>query len=174
MRSHWVTALGLCLVLSTAGAGASGEIPRAVTLAGNDVDASKDLGARSLLVVSFHRVANGAAREWRRLLDDHPRVDGWSVYTVVVLEGAPGFVRRMVVRALRGDVPAARQDSFLVVEEGADAWRALAGSNGEEENEAEAVFVIRLEEGEVCARYRGVVSGAALADLLGAPCRSGF
>ncbi len=170
MRWRSVTAPGLCLVLTAAGAGASGEMPRAVTLAGIAVEAPEDLDARSLLVVSFHRVANGGAREWRRVLDDEPRVDGWAVYTVVVLEGAPGFVRRMVVRALRGDVPAARQDSFLVVEEGADAWRELAGSNGEEENQAEAVFVIRLEDGEVCDRYRGSVSGAALADLLSASC----
>lgn len=170
MRWRSVAALGLCLALNAAGAGASGEIPRAVTLAGNEVEAMDDLGARSLLVVSFHRVANGGAREWRRALDDDPRVDGWSVYTVVVLEGAPGFVRRMVVRALRGDVPAARQDSFLVVEEGADAWRELAGSDGEEENQAEAVFVVRLEDGEVCARYRGLASGTALTDLLSASC----
>lgn len=170
MRRRSVTALGLCLALSAAGAGASSEVPQAVTLAGNEVEATKDLEARSLLVVSFRRAANGGAREWRRVLDDDPRVDGWSVYTVVVLEGAPGFVRRMVVRSLRGDVPAARQDSFLVVEEGADAWRELAGSNGEDENQAEAVFVIRLEDGKVCSRYRGLSSGAALADLLSASC----
>ena len=170
MRLRSIAALRLCLALNAAGAGPSSEIPRAVTLAGNDVEATEDLGARSLLVVSFHRAANGGAREWRRVLDDDPRVDGWSVYTVVVLEGAPGFVRRMVVRALRGDVPAARQHSFLVVEEGADAWRELAGSNGEDENQAEAVFVVRLEDGEICGRYRGVVSGAALADLLSASC----
>lgn len=170
MRWRSVAALGLCLVLNVGGAAASSEIPRAVTLAGNEVDASKDLGAQTLLVVSFHRVANGGAREWRRVLDDDPRIDGWSVYTVIVLEGAPGFVRRMVVRALRGDVPAARQDSFLVVEEGADAWRELAGSNGEGENQAGAVFVVRLEDGELCAVYRGLASGAALADLLSASC----
>lgn len=171
MRLRSVTALGLCLVLNAGGAGASSAAPRAVTLAGNEVEAPEDLEARSLLVVSFHRVANGGAREWRRVLDDDPRVDGWSVYTVVVLEGAPGFVRRMVVRALRGDVPAARQDSFLVVEEGADAWRELAGSNGEAEDRAEAIFVIRLENGEICARYRGSASSAALADLLSDSCK---
>ena len=154
MRS--VVALGLCLVLGAGGARASSENPRAVTLAGNEVTATEDLGARSLLVVTFHRV--------------EPRVDASSVYTVIVLEGAPGFVRRMVVRALRGDVPAARQNSFLVVEEGADAWRELAGSNGEEEDRADAVFVVRLENGEVCGRYRGLVSGVALSDLLSASC----
>ena len=161
---------GLCLVLGAVGVAASSEIPRAVTLAGNEVAAPEDLGARSLLVVSFHRVANGGAREWRRVLDDDPRVDASSVYTVIVLEGAPGFVRRMVVRALRGDVPAARQDSFLIVEEGADGWRELAGSNGEEEDRADAVFVVRLENGEVCGRYRGSVSTAALDELLNSSC----
>ena len=168
MRS--VTALGLCLALNAAGAGAASEVPLAVTLAGTEVEATTDLGARSLLVASFHRVANGGAREWRRILDDDPRVEGWSVYTVVVLEGAPAFVRRMVVRALRGDVPAGRRDSFLVVEEGADAWRELAGSNGEGEDRADAVFVVRLENGEVCGRYRGLVSRAALDELLSGSC----
>ncbi|MYF04059.1 MAG: hypothetical protein F4230_03455, partial [Holophagales bacterium] len=76
-----MAALGLCLVLNAAGVGASSERPRAVTLAGNEIEATNDLGTRSLLIVSFHRVANGGAREWRRLLDDDPRVDGWSVYT---------------------------------------------------------------------------------------------
>lgn len=170
MALRVAVAAGLCLVLGAAGLAASSEIPRAVTLAGNEVAAPAGLGARSILVASFHRVANGGAREWRRVLDDDPRTEGWSVYTVVVLEGAPAFVRRMVVRALRGDVPVARQDSFLVVEEGADGWRELAGSNGEEEDRADAVFVVRLENGEVCGRYRGLVSGVALSDLLSASC----
>lgn len=165
-----IAALSLFLVLSAAGAGASSEIVRAVTLAGNEVEATKDLDPQALLVVSFHRVANGGAREWRRALDDDPRFAGRSVYSVVVLEGAPGFVRRLVVRALRGEVPVARQDSFLIVEEGADAWRDLAGSNGEREDRADAVFVVRLENGEVCGRSRGLVSGAALDELLAAPC----
>lgn len=170
MALRSAVAAGLCLVLGAVGAAASSEMPRAVTLAGNEVAAPADLGARSLLVVSFHRVANGGAREWRRVLDDDPRVDASSVYTVIVLEGAPGFVRRMVVRALRGDVPAARQDSFLIVEEGADGWRELAGSNGEGEDRADAVFVVRLENGEVCGRYRGLASADALDDLLSASC----
>ena len=169
MALRSATAVGLLLVLTVA-AGASGEIPRAVTLAGNEIAAPADLGARSILVASFHRVANGAAREWRRVLDDDRRTEGWSVYSVVVLEGAPAFVRRMVVRALRGDVPPARQESFLVVEEGADGWRELAGSNGEGEDRADAVFVVRLEDGEVCGRHRGRVSRSALDELLGTPC----
>ena len=170
MALRSAVAAGLCLVLGAVGAVASSEIPRAVTLAGNEVAAPADLGARSILVASFHRVANGGAREWRRVLDDDPRTEGWSVYTVVVLEGAPAFVRRMVVRALRGDVPPARQESFLVVEEGGDGWRELAGSNGEGEDRADAVFLVRLENGEVCGRYRGLVSGVALSDLLSASC----
>ena len=171
MALRSAVAAGLCLVLGAVGAAASSKIPRAVTLAGNEVAAPAHLGARSILVASFHRVANGGAREWRRILDDDPRVEGWSVYTVVVLEGAPAFVRRMVVRALRGDVPAARHDSFLIVEEGAEAWRELAGSSGEEEDRADAVFVVRVEDGEICRRYRGSVSTAAMDELFSSPCR---
>ena len=170
MLPRSVAALVLCLVLGVAGAAASSEIPRAVTLTGNAIAAPEDLGARSILVLSFRRAANAGAREWRAAVDGDPRTEGWSVYNVVVLEGAPEFIRRMVVRALRGDVPASRQDSFLVVEEGAQAWRELAGSNGEEEDRADAVFVVRLEDGEICRRYRGLVSSEALDDLLSASC----
>ena len=141
-----------------------------MTLAGEEITAPDDLEARSLLVVSFRRAANAGARDWRSALDDAPAADGWSVYSVVVLEGAPGFVRRMVARTLRGEVEAARHGSYLVVEEGADAWRTLAGSDGEAEDREDAVFVARLEDGKVCGRYRGPVSGAALTDLLGASC----
>ena len=170
MRWRSIAPLGLCLALSAAVAGASSEVPRAVTLAGNEVEAPDDLGERSILVLAFRRAANDGGREWRRLLDDDSRVDGWSLYSVIVLEGAPGFVRRMIVRSIRNDLPVASHDSFLVVEEGADAWRELAGSDGEEENQADAVFVVRLENGEVCGRYRGLASTTALADLLSASC----
>ena len=153
-----------------AAAAASAADAVAETLAGEEVAAPDDLGSRSLLVVSFHRAANAGAREWRSALDDAPAAEGWSIYSVVVLEGAPGFVRRMVVRTMRGEVEAARHGSYLVVEEGADAWRTLAGSDGDAEDREDAVFVARLEGGKVCARFRGLVSGAALTDLLGASC----
>ena len=170
MRPWSVAAPALCLALGAVGAAASSDSPRAVTLAGNEVAAPEDLGERSILVLSFRRAANAGAREWRGALDGDPRTESWSVYNVVVLEGAPEFIRRMVVRALRGDVPVARQDSFLVVEEGAGAWRDLAGSNGEGEDQAEAIFVVRLEKGEVCGRHRGLVSPEALDDLLSSSC----
>lgn len=157
-------------VAPAAAAAASAADAVAETLAGEEVAAPDDLGSRSLLVVSFHRAANAGAREWRSALDDAPAAEGWSIYSVVVLEGAPGFVRRMVVRTMRGEVEAARHGSYLVVEEGADAWRTLAGSDGEAEDREGAVFVARLEGGKVCARFRGLVSGAALTGLLGASC----
>ncbi len=144
--------------------------PRAVTLDGREVAAPGGLAPRSLLVMSFHRAANGSARTWRSALDEEARAVEWSVYTVVVLEGAPQMIRRFVVRGLRADVPADRHGSFLVVEEGADAWRVLAGSDGEAEDQNDAVFVARLEGGKVCARLRGVVSAAALDRLFNAPC----
>ena len=173
-RDALAAALGLLLAVAAAvpaAAAVADANPIAVTLAGEEVSAPEDLGPRSLLVVSFHRAANAGAREWRSALDDEPRAAGWSIYSVVVLEGAPGFIRRMIVRTLRSEVADARHGSYLVVEEGAGAWRELAGSDGEGEDRADAVFVARLEAGRICGRYRGLVSGAAVADLLDTPCR---
>ncbi|MCY3926891.1 MAG: hypothetical protein OXG81_01305 [Acidobacteria bacterium] len=143
---------------------------RAVTLAGRPILAPADLGRRSVLVASFHRAANGSARAWRAALEDDPRAAEWSPYTVIVLDGAPEMIRRFVVRAVRGEVPEDRHGSFLIVEENSDAWRALVGSSGDGENRKDAVFVVRLENGSVCARVRGVVSAEALDELFSAAC----
>lgn len=150
--------------------GASTGLLKATTLAGREVAAPADLAPRSLVVVTFHRAANRSARAWRSGLDDDPRTEDWSAYSVIVLEGAPKTIRRLVVRGLRGDMPAERQGSFLVVEDGADAWRTLVGSNGEDEDREDGVFVARLEDGVVCGRVRGLVSAAVLDDLLSSTC----
>ena len=146
--------------------------PRAITLDGREVAPPDGLAPQTLLVMSFHRAANGGARAWRSALDEDSRAGEWSIYTVIVLDGAPEMIRRFVVRGVRREVPEDRHGSFLVVEEGADAWRTLASSNGEAEDQDDAVFIARLEDGKVCARHRGVVSAAALDRLFSAPCGS--
>ena len=148
----------------------TGDVARAVTLAGRDIRAPADLDQRALLVASFHRSANGSARAWRGALEEDTRAANWSAYTVIVLDGAPELIRRFVVRGVRAEVPEDRRGSFLVVEEGSDPWRTLVGSDGEEEDRNDAVFVARLEDGAVCARVRGVVSAEALDELFGAVC----
>ena len=146
--------------------------PRAITLDGREVAPPDGLAPQTLLVMSFHRAANGGARAWRSALDEDSRAGEWSIYTVIVLDGAPEMIRRFVVRGVRREVPEDRHGSFLVVEEGAGAWRTLASSNGEAEDQDDAVFIARLEDGKVCARHRGVVSAAALDRLFSAPCGS--
>ncbi len=176
---HGAAVLAASLVLGLAGgSGAAGGLAadgtaneaRAVTLAGKDVTAPADLGRRSLLVASFHRAANGSVREWRAALEDDSRTADWSAYTVIVLDGAPEMIRRFVVRAVRAEVPEDRHGSFLIVEDGSDAWRSLVGSDAEGENRNDAVFVARLEDGVVCARVRGLVSPEALDRLFSAAC----
>ncbi len=143
----------------------------AVTLGGAEVAVPQDLAERSLLVATFRRAANDGAREWRSRLDEDPRFEGWSSYSVIVLAGAPGLVRRLVARSVRREVPEDRHESFLLVNEDAESWRTLVGSFGDgDEDGAEAVFVVRIENGQVCARHRGPVSDRALNELLGAAC----
>lgn len=181
MRRRRLVAAVLPGVLALAAVGGSGALgddspdtasdpARAVTLAGQEIVAPADLGRRSLLVASFRRAANGSARAWRAALEDDSRAAEWSAYTVIVLAGAPQMIRRFVVRGVRGEVPADRHASFLIVEEGSDAWRTLVGSSGEGENQKDAVFVARLENGAVCARVRGAVSAEALDELFSAAC----
>ncbi len=130
----------------------------AKTLTGTDVALLPHSFAGAHLVVGFSRASNEQTRAWGERLEASGEA---PVYRVVVLAGAPGFVRRMVARGIRGSFPEAKHEFFYLVDEKADAWRELVGFDNED-----AAYVLRLDgDGRVCARHQGEVTDAALAKL---------
>ena len=130
----------------------------AKTLTGTEVALLPRTFASAYLVVGFSRASNEQTRAWGKRLEASGEA---PVYRVVVLAGAPGFVRRMVARGIRGSVPEATHESFYLVDEKADAWRELVDFDDEG-----AAYVLRLNgDGGVCARHQGEVTDAALAKL---------
>ncbi len=126
----------------------------------------------AILVVGFsRRSADQTEAWWERLraaaeLRAGGNLENVRLYNVVVLDGAPGFVRRMVRRAIRGDVPAEQHDSYVVVERDGNRWRELADVQDED-----AAHVLRIDPmGRLCTRQSGPASDAALAKAIAETC----
>jgi hypothetical protein len=117
-------------------------------------------GHPALVVVGFSKSSQTGVKEWEGRA--HRQLgESFDVYQVAVLEDAPRFVRGMIVHAMKGSTPSARQDHFLVVVKGeAELKKAAAFS------EADDAYVLLLDgAGVIRWRTHGAVSDAALQEL---------
>lgn len=131
------------------------------TLSGEDVllpDASDE---RSALVVSFSREGGVQASEWHDQIKREPNWTG-ATYSVLVLEGAPRFVRALIRRSLRSSVPDDERGQFVIVTEASSGWRQLTGATDDS-----IAHILMIREGNrVCGVYSGEFGRAFLENLL--------
>ena len=122
-----------------------------------------------ILVLGFSRESNPQAREWGLQLRAKSAENGHQgvpLHNVVVLVGAPRFVRGLIRRGIRAGVPEEDRSTFYIVEEDDTFWRALAAV----EDDAPA-YILRVDpKGLVCARHVGPATDQAVARILEAPC----
>lgn len=170
MRGLRSAAVAVALLL---GLGAALAVPAgllAKTLTDRDVAAPDDLPPGALLIVGFSRESNAQTEPWRKRVDADAELAPLA-YSVLVLEGAPRWVRGLIVRGVRRAVPEERHDSVLVVTKDGDAWRAWVGF---EETSQDAAYVLRLDGGGgTCFRHVGAVSEDVLLASRDADCTSG-
>ena len=160
-------AVGVVLLLGfTAAAAPPADLP-ARTLADANIAVPEDLPAGALLIVGFSRGSNAQTEPWRKRVDADAELAPLA-YSVLVLEGAPRWVRGLIVRGVRRAVPKDQQASVLVVTQDGDAWRAWVGFEPESQD---AAYVVRLDGlGKTCFRHVGAVSDDALLASRDAPC----
>jgi hypothetical protein len=121
-------------------------------------------GKVNVVIAGFSRESSDDATQWRQALSDV--IDGAGLYSLVDLEAAPGFIRGMIVRSIRGDTPQTIHDKFLIVTDSSAAWRRAARVEDED-----LVYVLKLSPAaQVCARVTGSVTQTAIAMLIDAPC----
>ena len=122
-----------------------------------------------VLVVGFSRESNPQAREWAvqlRAKSGGEAAYGVPLHNVVVLVGAPRFVRGLIRRGIRSGVPEEDRSTFYIVEENDTFWRTLAAV----EDDAPA-YILRVDpKGLVCARHVGAATEDAVAQILETPC----
>ena len=139
------------------------------TLGGADLSVPGDLPPGALLIVGFSRGSNEQAEPWARAVDAVGAPA--AAYSVLVLEGAPRWVRGLIVRGVRRAVPKDDHDSVLIVTKNAAGWRALVGFEAERED---AAYVVRIDAlGNTCFRHVGPVTDEAVRASLDAACTPG-
>lgn len=170
MRGSRSAAIAAALLLGLGGVAAPPAGLPARTLTDTDVAVPDDLPPGALLIVGFSRGSNAQTEPWRRRADADADLAPLA-YSVLVLEGAPRWVRGLIVRGVRRAVPREQRDSVLIVTKDGDAWRAWVGFD---EASEDAAHVLRVNDlGGTCFRYVGAVSEDVLLASRDADCASG-
>jgi hypothetical protein len=125
------------------------------TLSGKKIVLPDDAhGKIALLAIGFSRKGGDATRAWSgRFKKDFGSDPRFAVYPVAELEGAPRFVRGMIVGSMRKGTPTADRDRFVTLFEGSqdlerfvgfsagdDAYLLLLDSNGTVQWRGHGVF----------------------------------
>ena len=167
MRGFRSTTVGAAVLFAFGVAPALADGLPARTLTDTDVAVPADLPPGALLIVGFSRGSNAQTEPWRKRADADAELAPLA-YSVLVLEGAPRWVRGLIVRGVRRAVPEGQRDSVLIVTKDGDAWRAWVGFEADSQD---AAYVLRLDDGGgTCFRYVGAVSEDALLASRDADC----
>lgn len=88
-------------------------------------------GHPAVIIAGFSHEGGTGASAWAKALHGDAVLKDVPVYTMAMLEGAPGFVRGMIKSAMKKGVPPADQAHFVVLTNDAQAWRSYFGVTDE-------------------------------------------
>jgi hypothetical protein len=164
----------LFLALSTTASAQSIPPIKAKTLADTDIVLPQQGGAQILvLVLGFsHKSAENCAPWGKRLSADFRSDTRAAYYQLPILQGAPSFVRPMILRGMRKDMPADQQAHFIPILDHEDEWKKLVNFSAPDD----AYILLTDPHGHVVWQTHGPVTDAsydalrsALSKLLASP-----
>ena len=149
----------LFLALSTAANAQSIPAIRAKTLAGTDIVLPQPGSTQILiLVLGFsHKSAENCAPWGKRLSIDFRSDTRVAYYQLPVLQGAPSFVRPMILRGMRKDMPADQQAHFIPILDREDEWKKLVNFSGPDD----AYILLTDPHGHVVWQMHGLLTDAS-------------
>jgi hypothetical protein len=169
MRTLSSTVLALAVVM-VAGAiltsGVAGQsIPpvKAKALDDSEVVLPKTGSAQLLIIViGFSHKSGPLNGAWaKRISADYASDAHISFYEMAQLQSAPSFVRPMIVRGIRGDVPAAQHSHFVPIYDHEAEWKAAVNFSAPDD----PYVIVANADGHILWRTHGVVSDAGYAEL---------
>jgi hypothetical protein len=138
---------------------------QAVALDGHPVSLPRDLpGRATILILGFGRHSKDATTAWeipvRTRLAQTPAI---GFYDMAMISEVPGFMRGMVLRAIKHDVPDVLKPNFLPLTDGEDAWKQAAGYA---KDQPEAAYVLLVDhDGRVVWTTHAAYSDSGFAEL---------
>jgi len=105
------------------------------TLSGKKILLPDDArGKIALLAIGFSRKGGNATRAWSdRFKKEFGADPRFAVYPVAELEGAPRFVRGMIVGSMRKGTPTADRDRFVTLFQGTEELKRFVGFSTSDE-----------------------------------------
>lgn len=100
-------------------------------------------GRATVLILGFGRHSQEATTAWEkpvRLQLAHPPAIGF--YDMAMIAEVPGFIRPLVLRSIRRDVPDVLKPNFIPLMNEEDAWKRVAGYLPDQ---AEAAYVLLVD-----------------------------
>lgn len=164
-----ITRLGalLCAATGLLAQGPGPGIPptRATALDGHSVGLPQDLHApATVLILGFGRHSQDATTAWEKPVRTQLFKSGsLDFYDMAMISEVPGFVRPMVMRAIKGKVPDVLKPHFLPLIDNEDAWKRVAGYA---DDQPDAAYVMLVDaSGHVRWESHAAFSPAGLTTL---------
>jgi hypothetical protein len=174
MRRRTLSLLFFSLVLSTAANAQSIPPVKAKTLADTDIALPQPSSTQILiLVLGFSHKSGENCAPWGKRLSADFRSDTHVIYyQLPVLQGAPSFVRPMILRGMRKDIPADQQAHFIPILDREDEWKKLVNFSAPDD----AYILLTDPHGHVTWQTHGPLTDAcydalksALSKVLASP-----
>jgi len=125
---------------------------RAELLTGGSVLVSELLAGRpAVLIGSFSRASNEASAEWLRESSSNPILAHLSVYQLIFLERAPGFVRTLIRASLKRQNKGVDLGRVLILTRDEGLWRSMFAVK----DETQPQIVVFNAKGQCVARMSG-------------------
>ena len=90
-------------------------------------------GHLAVLIAGFSKDGGDGCGAWAKAVREDPALRAAEVYELVMLEGAPSFVRPFIKSGIRKGLSIADQDQFVILTQDEKLWRSYFGvDNGKE------------------------------------------
>jgi hypothetical protein len=126
------------------------------TLNDSDIILPKPGSTQNLiLILGFSHKSGDTCTPWdKRLFADYHSDAQVTYYQLPVLEGAPSFVRPMILRGMRKDIPAEQQTHFIPIFDHEAEWKKLVSFSGPDD----AYILLSDPQGRVVWQTHGPFS----------------
>jgi hypothetical protein len=122
-----------------------------------------------ILTIGFSHKSGELSSAWgKRLFADFASNPQVAVYQFAELQSAPSFIRGVIVRGMRKDVPTERHSHFVPLFDHADEWKKLVNFSGPDD----AYILLTAPDGHVLWQTHGPVEDAAYTELKTAVARA--
>lgn len=111
-----------------------------------------------IIVIGFSHKSGLPSGAWfKRITADYASDPHVSFYEMAQLQGAPSFIRPMILRGIRNDVPATLHSRFIPIYDHESEWKAAVNFSAPDD----AYVLVTNPDGHIVWHTHGLVSAYA-------------